>query len=362
MNINNICSNGLTPLGAAVHLGNIHVCEILIENYQRQKEESTTHKNKKLCLSLDNTYNSKNENKNIGYYVVRKDLDTNDDEIGDGPTPEGMEALEWDVEIKETDEVSNDESYSSLYKWYADILNRTSDLLKNPLPSDINQMDRYGRTAMHYAADNGEPSVVQLLISNGCNVNNTCTSESMSPLHLAASKGHLDAVFMLVSAGARVDHMNNTRSTALHLASSRGHWQVAQLLLQRGANVNALDSHERSPLVRAVTAGEACTAELLLRHGAHVNVEDVHGHTPLCEAVWSGCVPVVQALICAGAKVTQSHHLLHYAVQSHQPDVVRMLVSAGSVVNLRDTNGNTPLILAARTGYMEIVQFLLDHG
>lgn len=197
------------------------------------RNDCTVHQNKKLCLSLDNDYKP-TENKNIGYYVVRKDLDSNDDEIGDGPTPEGMEALEWDVEIKDTDEPSCDESYSSLYKWYADILNRTSDLLKNPLPSDINQIDRYGRTAMHYASDQGNASVVQLLLTNGCNVNNPCTSESMSPLHLACSKGHIEVAALLVKAGARIDHINNTKSTPLHLASSQGHVKILQLLLQSG--------------------------------------------------------------------------------------------------------------------------------
>lgn len=196
------------------------------------RNDCTIHQSKKLCLSLDNNYTS-NENKNIGYFVVRKDLDP-DDEIGDGPTPEGMEALEWDVEIKDTDEPSNDESYSSLYKWYADILNRTSDLLKNPLPSDINQIDRYGRTAMHYASDQGHTLIVQLLLSSGCNVNNSCTSEIMSPLHLACNKGHIDVVSLLIKAGARIDHINNTKSTALHLASSQGHAKIIQLLLQSG--------------------------------------------------------------------------------------------------------------------------------
>lgn len=106
MNVNTICTNGLTSLGAAAHLGNQLICEILIESYKNQnKDDCTGHRNKKLCLSLDNEKQYKNEKKNVGYYVVRKDLELSNDEpveIGDGPTPEGMEGLEWDVEIKDT--------------------------------------------------------------------------------------------------------------------------------------------------------------------------------------------------------------------------------------------------------------------
>lgn len=38
------------------------------------------------------------------------------------------------------------------------------------------------------------------------------------------------------------------------------------------------------------------------------------GYTPLCEAVWRKDTRLVQMLLAAGAKVTQSHFLLHYAV------------------------------------------------
>lgn len=350
-----MCSNGLTPLGAAVHLGNILICEILLDSYCNQKDSCVIHKKKKVCL------NQNNENKNIGYYVVRNDLAKNDDEVYNVSTPEGMEALEWDVEFKESDEVSPDESYSSIYKWYADILNRTSDLLKNPFPNDINQMDRYGRTAIHYAVENGNLSVVQLLISSGCNVNNTST-ENMSALHLASRKGFEDIVSLLINSGARIDHINNTKSTALHLAAVQGHWKVVQLLLQHGSNINSLDSNDRTPLMQAVSQHKIHSVEILVKNGAKVNIEDVNGHTPLCEAVWTNSITMVQILILAGAKITQSHYLLHYAVQYNQLDIVKLLVSAGSVINLRDSNGNTPLILASRNGHIEIVNILLDHG
>lgn len=361
VNINTICSSGLTPLGAAAHIGNIVICEMLIENYQRQKtDDCINHRNKKLCLSLNN----ETPKKNVGYFVVTKDLDTNDEpvEIGDGPTPEGMEALEWDVEIKETDEATVDESYSSLYQWYADILNRTSDLLKNPLPCDINQIDRYGRTALHYASDQGHVSIVQLLLTNGCNINHTCSSESLSPLHLACNKGHTEVVNLLIKAGARVDHTTNTKVTPLHLASSYGHIKVMQLLLQSGAKVDSMDSHDRTPLVRAVAHYQARAVELLVKHGARVNIEDVNGHTPLCEAVWSNSISMVNSLITAGAKITQSHYLLHFSVLNNQLEIAKLLIRAGSVVNLRDGNGNTPLILAARSGHINTTKYLLDHG
>lgn len=123
-----------------------------------------------------------------------------------------------------------------------------------------------------------------------------------------------------------------------------------------------MDSADRTPLIRAVAQHKVRTAELLIRNGAKVNIEDINGHTPLCEAVWTNSTSLVQALISAGAKITQSQCLLHYAVLNNQVDIVKLLIKAGSVINLRDSNGNTPLILAARSGHTDIVKFLLDYG
>lgn len=363
VNINTICSSGLTPLGAAAHLGNITICETLIENYKRtiKDDDFSNHRNKKLCIDFSNERQRTNDHKNVGYFVVKKDLDATDDEIGDGPTPEGMDALEWDTEIKETDECPTTDSYSCLYKWYADILNRTSDLLKTPLHCDINQIDRYGRTALHYASDRGHTSIVQLLLTAGCNANHT-SSDNVSPLHLASSQGHCDIVKLLVQAGARVNHITNSKTTPLHFASSQGHIKIMHVLLQAGANVDALDACDRTPLVRAASQQQSKAVEVLVRHGARVNIEDANGYTPLCEAVWVNSLPIVQTLISAGAKVTQSHFLLHYSVLNNQLDITRLLVSAGSVINLRDDNGNTPLILAAKNGQVDTAKFLIDHG
>ena len=44
------------------------------------------------------------------------------------------------------------------------------------------------------------------------------------------------------------------------------------------------------------------------------NILMLTGYTPLCEAVWHKDLKLVQMLLSAGAKITQSHYLLHYAV------------------------------------------------
>ena len=67
-------------------------------------------------------------------------------------------------------------------------------------------------------------------------------------------------------------------------------------------------------------------------------------------------------LLSAGAKLTQSDYLLHYAIIHRHNDMARLLISAGAVMNLRDDNGDPPLILAVRTGNFKMIELLLKNG
>ena len=55
----------------------------------------------------------------------------------------------------------------------------------------------------------------------------------------------------------------------------------------------------------------------------------------------------------------QGYTPLHLAVLQNQPAFVRRLVVAGAKLNLRDGEGNSPLHLSARRGYVECAEALL---
>lgn len=45
-----------------------------------------------------------------------------------------------------------------------------------------------------------------------------------------------------------------------------------------------------------------------------------------------------------------------------QLETVQLLLQNGSNVNLRDSDGDTPLLLASRSGQIDMVRLLLDNG
>jgi ankyrin repeat protein len=163
VNINNTGKSGFTPLGWAVQNGNLSVVKALLSMR---------------CEPPDT-----NQSKNQGYYVYQFDENENNDGSTsaaappppDEPrTPDGMESLEWDKEQldEEQQQVLQDaeQSWVSLYKWYASILERTGHVLpQEPIVEniDVNATDVYCRTALHYAAELGNEEIIRELLGAG---------------------------------------------------------------------------------------------------------------------------------------------------------------------------------------------------
>ena len=130
--------------------------------------------------------------------------------------------------------------------------------------------------------------------------------------------------------------------------------------------MNAVVDNPRSSLDTLLTA--ACGAEhnriirLLLKARTSVDDPGSCEETPLTAAGGAGCNQIVQMLLEAGAdsnKAARLHTPLGAAIVNGHKLVVQGLLEAGADIDSVKPGGTTPLGLAARQGFLEIVQFLL---
>lgn len=84
------------------------------------------------------------------------------------------------------------------------------------------------------------------------------------------------------------------------------------------------------------------------------------GYTPLHSAVMGNALESTKILIDHRCKVTDT--VLHCAVQANSVECVKYLLYIGIDSNTLDTNGNTPLHLAAEKGYTECLKLLLAES
>ncbi|CAH0556691.1 unnamed protein product [Brassicogethes aeneus] len=368
INVNKICSNGMTLIGAAAQTGNLTILKLLIDFHNcitskasLQDIRNENRPGKPFNLQLD----SGQQKRNIGYFIVCRDMDEN--EFGDGPTPDGMEALEWDMEVNSSDiteEEPNDDGQVNLYRWYANILNRTSVILESP-EYDIGRLDRHGQSVLHYAVNSGNIEMVEHLMTTfekdlHVNLTDAC---GLSPLHIASANGDLEMVRWLVRKCAKVNYLGGRmRQSALHMAARGNHVGVMEILIDAGANVNIIDVEEKSALTTVARNGFVEGVEILVRAGAKVNHEDLEGVTALQYGVWADEAGIVKILVERGARVIPSHYLLHVAVSNSNSECVKALVKGGAIVNFKDERGFTPLMLACSRKHVEMARLLIDLG
>ena len=138
--------------------------------------------------------------------------------------------------------------------------------------------------------------------------------------------------------------------------------------LRIGVDPNVLVDDE--PLFfEAIREGNLSMVKLMLEHGADPNVKNEEGVTAFHRSMFGlkKNAEVTKILIAQGANPNilppnyNNTPLHEYAAFGHIEDV-KLLLSAGMLVDLLDEDQDTPLHKAAQGGYVEIFKILLEAG
>ncbi|KAK3773373.1 hypothetical protein RRG08_023251 [Elysia crispata] len=244
--------------------------------------------------------------------------------------------------------------------------------------ANINAVDMYGQTPLHYAAMRGNEIACRDLLAFKDTIDiSTGDNQGVTPLHCAALHNQVEIARMLIDAGADVMCIDKERSTPLHHACMEGNIDMVQLLFDAGARskeswvkinemVAAQDFEFSTPLHHAVENSHYDVAKILLEKGAVVNQDRKSFVYPLHLAAQSGDVRICRLLVEHQARIdaVNSEHAtaLHRAAALNKVDALKFLVERGAAINRRDIDNYTPLLLAATYGNTEAVELLLQKG
>jgi len=155
--------------------------------------------------------------------------------------------------------------------------------------------------------------------------------------------------------------------TPLTWAARAGSFRLTKKLLAAKANVNAplADSEQRTPLMEAAARGDDWLVSLLLEKNAKTTINTLSDETTaLCLAVESGQASTVALLVGAKAdlnlKDTEGDSPLHTAIINKKSNIVLILCQAKADLNIKNADDVKPLHLAAGQNDINTVQVLMD--
>mmetsp|Transcript_99659 Transcript_99659/g.280142 ORF Transcript_99659/g.280142 Transcript_99659/m.280142 type:complete len:308 (-) Transcript_99659:194-1117(-) len=127
--------------------------------------------------------------------------------------------------------------------------------------------------------------------------------DGYTPLHIAAGLDFSKLCECMVRGGARVDLLDNQGRTALMIAATRGRRESVKALLRVRAAVDYRDNSGKQAMHHAISLVETAgpIVEELLKARAGLNVRDTFGLTPLMVAAASQATACAVVLALHGA-------------------------------------------------------------
>lgn len=189
---------------------------------------------------------------------------------------------------------------------------------------------------------------------------NIVNSKGDSLLIAAATLGNLEAVQQLILAGADVNKKNAfTKDTALLRSLYNDNADITRLLVYSGADINAKNNYNHSPMFLALEKGKGEFIDLFLTSGVQEGLNTDYLFRAVAKKNPVGVLAMLKGGVEPNVKNSKGNTPLIISASLGDLPSVRQLLAYRADVNAANNDGNTPLIYAARYNHPDVIRELL---
>ncbi|KAK7009024.1 ankyrin repeat domain-containing protein 7 [Biomphalaria glabrata] len=219
---------------------------------------------------------------------------------------------------------------------------------------------------MRLVSSCGHALMLKFLIEAGCDVNKISKRLRRTPVHMAVLGNNMSCLQLLIAARAKLDIRDVFGNSPCHYAAELGLHGMLDMMIRIGTQVNSQDITAKTPLMKAVRNNKTESTLRLIRANADLNIADNNNEVALHFAARNGSVETVDALISSGSLIDVQNlwgrSPLMEAVCYNNREVVQRLLAAGCDINKRECkSGDTALHIAVRRKYSRVVELLLQY-
>ena len=127
---------------------------------------------------------------------------------------------------------------------FLEIYRQILSMQKNQI--NLNYKDENGNTALHYACDEGNLKIVEILLDANCETNNK-NIEKQTPLHLSAKRGYFDISKRLIESGANLNAEDSEKNSPLHYVCRDNYIELLKYFLTKNPKLDVKNIYGKTP-------------------------------------------------------------------------------------------------------------------
>ena len=111
---------------------------------------------------------------------------------------------------------------------------------------NINYQDENGYTALHYACDEGNLKIVDILLNANCDPN-IKNNLNQTPLHLSTQRGYFDITKKLIESGAKLNIEDSENNYPIHFICKNNYVELLKYILTKSTQINCKNKYGKTP-------------------------------------------------------------------------------------------------------------------
>lgn len=238
--------------------------------------------------------------------------------------------------------------------------------------ADPNQPDKNGMTAIHFAIAGGHFEIIQFL----------CYFKFKEPLNLkktihTAAQYHRKQIleYLIHDRCCHWNELDENNNSILHIAAIYNNVEVCNQALLAGLDINAENSQKMTPLLLAIQHQNTEVLSYMLQYQMLDLNHGIYDELPIFKAIETKNSDIVSLMIEIQNNLCENDkrhinfsvsnrfkkNLIHQAIIMREPSMVQLIVPhCSDLINDYDCEGNMPIILAIKTGKIEIVKLIAE--
>ena len=213
--------------------------------------------------------------------------------------------------------------------------------------------DWKGQTALMWAVAEDHVAIIDTLVVHGADVNVTATG--LTPLLLAVQLGQEASMHTLLAAGADVTVTSPAKQPLTHVAAATDHHQLGPTLLEHGVDPNARNARGRTTLHAVLEARR-------LKHQSRRTTPSPESYAFLEQLIAHGAEIDARVVTPPKPETAKPEAADDDETDPDAKDKPDPADNYSFIDARTDLAEATPLLFAARSGDVEALRLLLEHG